>query len=382
MPVNFQPRPVTHRQRRATRVVPALLLALAALSVSACGSLGYYAQAVGGHWEIWRRQQPIAELLQDPALAPALRARLEYVSAARDFATQHLGLPDNGSYREYADLGRDYVVWNVFAAPELDLTPHESCFVLVGCLAYRGFFARDDAAAYAAALRDQGLEVYLAGVAAYSTLGWFDDPVLNTILGWEEPRIAEILFHELAHQQLYVKDDTTFNESFAEAVAAAGLAHWLTARGNAAAVARWQLTQERENALIALILARRNELAEIYAGPLPRADKLTAKAGVLDTLTTDYATLRARWDDSRFDQFMQEPWNNARLSSIATYRELVPGFSALLTAVAHDFARFYALVAEIAALEPAARHACVAGLADDSAACPGPIRAAIGPGRE
>ena len=329
---------------------------------SGCAALGYYAQAVAGHFEIWRKQQPINELLDNPALPGARRAKLELVNQARAFAHQRLALPDNGSYRNFVELERDFVVWNVFVAPPLALEPDTSCFPLVGCLAYRGYFDPAAAERYASRRRDEGLDVYVAGVAAYSTLGWFDDPVLSTFLNWSDARLLEILFHELAHQQLYVTDDTTFNESFAMAVAASGLELWFAGRGESNAEAISAAGRERE--LMVLVLDARAELATLYATTLPAATKLEGKAHVFASLQQRYRQLKAGWQGrADYDRWMGESWNNAKMASIATYHDLVPAFRALIDHYDGDFPAAYAHLAAIAALKPAPRLRCLGSFA-------------------
>src|SRR4051812_10885006 len=203
-----------------------ILLALSASSLCGC----YLIQAATGQMQIVSKRQPIAEVIRDPATSEKLKARLEYVAAARDFASRELGLPDNESYRSYADLGRPYVVWNVFAAPEFSVEPRQWCFPIAGCVVYRGYFSEAAAQRYARKLRRRGDDVAVGGVAAYSTLGHFKDPVLSTMLGWSDAQLAATLFHELAHQVVYVPGDSQFNESFATVVEEAGLERWLAAR--------------------------------------------------------------------------------------------------------------------------------------------------------
>jgi predicted aminopeptidase len=351
----------------------ALLFGIVVGGASGCTALGYYAQAVAGHFEIWRKQQAINALLDDPALPGARRAKLELVNQARAFAHQRLALPDNGSYRDFVELERDFVVWNVFVAPPLALDPDTSCFPLVGCLAYRGYFDPAAAERYATRRRDAGFDVYVAGVAAYSTLGWFDDPVLSTFLNWSDARLLEILFHELAHQQLYVKDDTTFNESFAMAVAASGLELWFAERGESNAEAIGAAARERE--LMALVLDARVELASLYATTVPAATKLEGKARVFASLQQRYGQLKAGWHGrSDYDRWMGESWNNAKMASIATYHDLVPAFRALIDHYDGDFAAAYAHLAAIAALKPAPRLRCLGSFASGVSGldCPGP----------
>ena len=257
------------------RAIEWVLLLFCVMAQCGCSTLSYYSQAIGGQFEIWRKQQPITEVLAQPGLSATLRTKLELVVAARAFAASQLGLPDGGSYHEYVELGREAVVWNVFAAPALSLTPLRSCYPIAGCLEYRGFFARQQAEAYAARLRTQNYDVFVGGVAAYSTLGWFDDPVLSTILAWDAERIVEILFHELAHQRVYIAGDTTFNESYAMAVGEAGVRAWLTAQGRDDRA--YQTAHSHERAFIALLLEARAELARLYAGSMAMADKQRKK---------------------------------------------------------------------------------------------------------
>ncbi|MBI5783517.1 MAG: aminopeptidase, partial [Gammaproteobacteria bacterium] len=207
-----------------------LLLLLAV--VSGCASPGYYLHAVSGQIEILNKRRPVEEVLNDPATTPQTRQQLKLVRRLRDFASRELGLPDNDSYRSYTDLERPFVVWDVFAAPELSLEPKQWCFLVAGCVPYRGYFARDEAEQFAADLKQDGYDVYVGGVPAYSTLGWFNDPLLNTFIHRSEPELAGLLFHELAHQKIYVSGDTTFNESFATVVELEGVKRWSQQNGN------------------------------------------------------------------------------------------------------------------------------------------------------
>ena len=205
--------------------IPILVLAV----VAGCQSLAYYTQAVGGHFDVLSRARPVSDWLADPATPPELRARLETARHIREFASKSLGLPDNGSYLSYASIDRPYVVWNVFAAPELSVEPKLECFPFAGCVSYRGFYSEDDARRHAERLREAGYDVYVGGVPAYSTLGWTDDPLLSTFIRYPDAQLARLVFHELAHQLVYVKNDTTFNESFAVTVEEEGVRRWLEA---------------------------------------------------------------------------------------------------------------------------------------------------------
>lgn len=333
-------------------------------ALAGCASTGYYAQAARGHLEVMRRAQPIPERLADPSTPPALRVRLERVLAIREFASRELGLPDNGSYRSYAALGRPYVVWNVVAAPELSVAPKQSCFPVAGCVSYRGYYAVAHAERHGAGLAAQGLDVYIGGVPAYSTLGWFDDPVLDTFIGYPEGELARIIFHELAHQVVYVKDDTTFNESFAVAVERAGVQAWF-ARGAPDADRRaYETLQARKREFVALVLRYRARAEALYAAPVPDAAKRAGKSRLFDELAHDYAALRAAWGGyAGFDPFFARKPGNAHLAAVASYAERVPAFERLLAREGGDLPRFYAAVKRLAALPRPQRDAALAELA-------------------
>lgn len=334
-------------------------IALAAvLALAGCATSGYYAQAVSGHFEIMRLAKPIPERIADPATPPALRARLERAQAIRDFASRELGLPENGSYRSYADLGRPYVVWNVFVAPEFSVTARESCFPVAGCVGYRGYYAQADAERHGTAARSRGDDVYLGGVPAYSTLGWFDDPVLSTFIRYPDAELARLLFHELAHQQAYVKDDTVFNESFAVAVEREGVRRWLARHGTEADRNGYDAAQARKQEFVALVLGYRDRLAAIYREPLSDPEKRAAKARVIAGMEAEYRALKANWGGfAGYDQFFAQKIGNAHFASIATYTQLVPAFEALLAREGNDLPRFYAAVRALGALPKAERDA-------------------------
>lgn len=316
-------------------------------TLAGCASLQYYGQAIRGHFGVLAARQPLAVLVDDPTTSPNLRAKLKLAYAARRFASRRLALPDNGSYLQYADLQRPYVVWNVFAAPTLSLQLVQSCFVLVGCLDYRGYFSEAAARRFAETLRAQGYEVYVGGVAAYSTLGWFDDPLLNTMLRWSDAELVKTIFHELAHQLIYVSGDSTFNESFATALADYGFERWRT-EDEAARLIKDDTGRGRE--LAGLLQHFRARLTQVYVSAASPAQKTTEKNEVFAALTREYQTLKARWGGtSEYDSWMAVDLNNAKLASIATYHEYVPGFMAIMRCSDHDLARFYATVRDVAA---------------------------------
>ncbi len=313
---------------------------LCMLALAGCETLAYYAQAVGGQMEMLARSQPVAAVIADPATAPALRARLELARAIRDFASRELKLPDNGSYRSYADLGRPYAVWNVVAAPEFSLAPVESCFPIAGCVPYRGFFSREDAERHAARLREAGDDVNLRGVPAYSTLGRFDDPLLDNFIGYPDTELARLIFHELAHQQFYLKGDSTFNESFAVAVEREGVRRWLAANGRSAELGEFVKAQERGRQFLAALERSRERLRALYLSRLaPEAmrERKKAEFDALGRFLAAYPRLKG-----------VEP-NNALLASFATYTELVPVFEKLLAEEGGDLEKFYARVRAMAA---------------------------------
>lgn len=316
-------------------------------SLSGC----YLLQAAAGQMQIVSRREPITKVLANPATPPKLRTRLEYVSAARDFASQQLGLPDNPSYRSYADLGRPYVLWNVFATDEFSVDPRRWCFPIAGCVVYRGYFNEETAQRYARRLRLRGIDATVGGVAAYSTLGYFRDPVLNTMLGWSDTQLASTLFHELAHQVVYVAGDSEFNEAFATIVEEAGLQRWLDTQGRSSEITSWELQKERGEQFIELLLAARERLRVLYASGLPPEQMRNRKYAEFGRLKFEYQQLKQqRWQGyNGYDRWFDRPLNNAHLISAATYHGCIPGFQQLLDAVGGDLPRFYEEVRKLSA---------------------------------
>ncbi|HKR36893.1 MAG TPA: aminopeptidase [Steroidobacteraceae bacterium] len=340
------------------RIARLLTIAAAVLPLTGC----YLIQAAGGQMAIAAKREPIAEVLADASTPPELRTRLEYVAAARDFASRELGLPDNESYRSYADLGRPYVVWNVFAAPEFSVEPRRWCFPIAGCVVYRGYFNEAAAQRYARGLRRRGDDVAVGGVAAYSTLGHFKDPVLNTMLGWSDAQLAATLFHELAHQVVYVPGDSEFNESFATVVEEAGLERWLAARHRNQDLATWQEQRERQGQFIALLLKARDKLRTLYESVLPDDEKRSRKQYEFGELKLDYAQLRQQWHGySGYDRWFDRTLTNAHLVSAATYYGCVPGLQRVLSESGGDLPRFYEAAKQLARLDKNARALAVCG---------------------
>jgi len=333
-----------------------LLLALLVAPLSGCGTL-YLAQAAGGQLRVLEERRPIEQVVLDPKTPPALRARLMDVRAARNFAVTELHLPDNRSYRMYADIKRPFVVWNVVAAPELSVEPKRWCFPIAGCVAYRGYFKEKKARAFAAKLAGQGFDVTVGGVPAYSTLGKFADPVLSSMMRYGDIELAGTIFHELAHQLLYVKNDSEFNEAFATTVEDVGLERWLTTRGHADQMKEFLDENTRERAFVDLFVRTREQLAELYASDIPKADKRAHKATIFAQLTEQVRALQRQQGDRYFETWLKEGLNNAHLASIATYYQCVPGFQRLLSEQKGDLVRFYAAARALSKEPRATRHA-------------------------
>ena len=338
---------------------------LPALALAGCATVEYYAQSVTGHLGVMLRAHPIETVIGAPDTEPRLTARLRTALDIRDFASDTLALPANASYRSYVDLGRRYVVWNVVAAPELSLEPRRWCFPVAGCLSYRGYFSESAATEYAEALESEGWDVTVAGVRAYSTLGWFDDPVLSSMVELPEHFLAGIVFHELAHQRLYVPDDPEFNESFAVVVERTGVSRWIEASGWAAGPSEdYLVATERRDAFLDLARATRRELEAVYASSRPAAEKRKAKASVIERMRTRYAALRATWESGpTYDFWFERGVNNAALALVSTYDRWVPALTALLARSGGDLEAFYRASDALAALPPDRRRAKLEALA-------------------
>ncbi|NNF51377.1 MAG: aminopeptidase [Gammaproteobacteria bacterium] len=310
--------------------------------LSGC-SLGYYVQSARGQAALMSQRVPIDEVVADPATAADLRARLEKVQEARKFASDVLGLPENKGYRSYADIGRPYAVWSVSATEEFSLEPLRWCFPVAGCVSYRGYFNEASAQRFAERLRGRGLEVSVRGVAAYSTLGYFDDPVLSSMLRWDDIELIAIVFHELAHQLVYVKNDSPFNESFASVVEQVGMSLWTQQRGlpNELQAYQERLASKREFA--ALIAEVRAELDALYASGASEAEKRRRKSALFATLVRRYEARRDAGKISRgYDAWFARDLNNADLAAVGLYQQWVPAFQVLLARSGHDLQALYA----------------------------------------
>jgi predicted aminopeptidase len=308
---------------------------LVALSVAGCDTLAYYRQAIGGHLDIMAAARPVEDWIADPSTEPALRERLNTARGIRDFASRGLGLPDNGSYRSYAELGRPYAVWNVFAAPEFSVEPKQECFPFTGCVGYRGFFSEANARRHAEQLRAEGFDVYVGGVTAYSTLGWFDDPLLSTFIRFPDAQLARLVFHELSHQLVYAPNNTTFNESFAVVVEEEGVRRWLQAQGRSADLEAFHAMQVRRRQFAQKVKELRARLAALYKQGLPLEEMRKRKAEEFDRLRAEYP------------KAVPATPTNALLVSIALYNDLVPPLEELLKE-SGSLEAFYARARDIA----------------------------------
>lgn len=335
----------------------------ALLCLSGCANLGYYWQSATGHLQMMSAAKPVEDWLSAEESPDRLKARLALSQRIRDFAVAELKLPDNPSYRRYADLRRAAVVWNVVAAPAYSVTLKDWCFPVTGCVTYKGYFDEAKARAEAADLAAQGYESNVYPVPAYSTLGWMNwaggDPLLNTFIHYPEGELARLLFHELAHQVVYAKHDTMFNESFATAVERLGGARWLATHASEAARSENAQFNARRNEFRSLALATRKRLEGIYEGT-QGAERDRLKQAALREFRADYAKLRDGWggDPARFRGFDQwvERANNASFGAQAAYDELVPGFEALFQREGRDWKRFYDAVKRLADLPREERH--------------------------
>nr|WP_277344502.1 aminopeptidase [Oleiagrimonas sp. C23AA] len=313
------------------------------LTLSGCSTLGYYAHLASGEMGVLRRRQPIHKVIAQADTPPALRARLAAVLKARAFASDHLHLPRNRSYTLYAQLDRPFVMYNVFATPALSLAPVTHCFAFAGCVAYQGFYQLKRAQAAAARLRAKGDDVYIGGVPAYSTLGHFADPVLSTMNRWSRDELIGTVFHELAHQKLYLKGDTAFNESFATFVQHEGLREWHAAQGT-------PLEQPAEaahgKAITQLILRTRKRLASLYASAASEAQKRAGKARAFDDMRQQFQALKKQWHgkDAGFSAWMAAPMNNAKLLPFGLYDHWEPAFAEMFRRQHHDWPAFYRAV--------------------------------------
>ncbi len=333
------------------------MLGLIVLAVSGCNTLNFYRQAAVGEYHILSSEMPVEKVLKDPKTSPRLKERLELVQQFRAFAEHELKLPVDGQYLKYADLHRPFVVWNVEAAREFSLEPRSWWYPLVGSLEYRGFFSEPAAQKYGATLKKKGYDVYVAGVEAYSTLGWFKDPLLNTFIFNRDADLAETLFHELGHQRVFARGDEDFNEAFATTVGQEGATRWLKQKGNQDALDQYREELKRNDQFVHLIMRTRDQLIALYGDKRTPEGKLKAthperrmganelrakKKAIFDAFQQEYLRLKQSWGGSKeYDEWFNRNVNNAQLNSVAAYYDLLPGFQRILELNGGDFEKFY-----------------------------------------
>jgi predicted aminopeptidase len=348
-----------------------LIAGTAAGLLASCSTLNYYTQAAQGQLELLSDARPIDDWIADPGTSSKLRLRLETARQIRRFAVGELALPDNNSYKNYAALKRKYVLWNVVATPELSLKPLQWCFPVAGCVNYRGYYSKDAAEAYATELKAEGNDVEVGGVPAYSTLGWFSDPLISTFINYPDAELARMIFHELAHQIVYVAGDSQFNESFASTVEEAGVERWMDRYGNQGMRDAYARYRSRKHDFLALLLKYRKALEQNYA-LVDRSDseKRAVKARLFQELKDEYQVLKGNWGGyAGYDRFFEQPLSNAHLASIATYEDFVPAFRAMLKRDG-NFSKFYNSVKRLAELDRKDRHRILKALAPPAPTAP------------
>jgi predicted aminopeptidase len=330
---------------------------LVSTSLTGCQTIRYYSQAISGQQSILMSRQPISEVTADPNSSEILRQKLTFIMDVRTFAEDVLQLPVANNYLTYVDLKRPYVAWNVVAAPEFSMRPKTWCYPFVGCAAYRGYFAKADAEQYADALKKQGYDVHVGGVTAYSTLGWFDDPVLSTFIHRSKAGAAALLFHEVAHQVLYVPDDTTFNESFATFVEQEGLRRWQKTSGDSAIYAEYLNNYRRQQQFVSLVQDHRQKLEKLYQMDLAPHQKRARKASIFSDLRNEFSQMKAvQADLAAYDNWMNQPLNNAKISGVVAYHDFVPAFSVILAEHNGDLKNFYTACRALARKQKDERH--------------------------
>lgn len=346
--------PIFAMAQRIPKILFALLFMAACLQ---CRSLPYYDQAINGQMEILRNKEPISDLVDNPETPAQLRKKLIFIQSVRDFAAKELHLPVNDHYLSYVALDRPYVVWNVVAAPQFSMTPKTWCFPIVGCVSYRGYFAEEDARRFGDSLKQEGYDVFIGGAIAYSTLGWFDDPVLSTFISLSEPDTAALIFHELAHGILYVKDDTAFNESFATAVEQEGLRRWQASVNDPKGYEKWLRHHRQRRKFTGLISKYRARLEALYERDMPLTAKRNQKAAVFSQMRTEFRDLRSDHGGmAAYDAWFNRPLNNAQLISVSTYHNWAPAFGRMLSESGGNLEKFYQKCGQLAKKEPAERH--------------------------
>lgn len=350
-------------------------LLIVILLQSACTDLGYYWHSTKGHLALMNKRVDIDDMLESPDLDADLRQRLLLVKNIRAFSVDELALPDSGSYHNYVQLDRDYLLQNLFAAKEFSTQLHKWCFPVAGCLSYRGYYDEELLNEYANQLRAQNFDLHIAYVPAYSTLGWFDDPVLSSFINWPDYRLAGLLFHELTHQRIYIDDDTQFNESLAVAIQQAGTELWLKANNEEAQLdefTRW-IVYRRE--VVSLIEETRKKLTRLYRENLDDTTKRQIKQAIFDGSRESYADIAERLNyQGGFKDWFAGELNNAKIGSVSAYNIHVPAFLAIIKSLKYDFEVFFTQVELIGTMDKPERELCLASWtiepSTDSRPCP------------
>ena len=333
---------------KLTTVIKFIVVISLLVSFSACSTINYYSQAISGHLELMVRERPVDEVIGDSDSSQELKRQLTLAQRARTFASEELQLPDNDSYKTYADLERPHVVWNVVATPAYSVKARQWCYLIVGCLSYRGIFDKQEAIDLADELKQQGMDVSVFGSAAYSTLGYFDDPLLNTMLRHGDTNIIGVIFHELAHQTVYVESDTAYNEAFATAVEQEGLRRWYEQSGQPGEYETYLKKKQYRHEFYRLVIQTREKLDQAFNTPITDEEKAARKQAIYKEFKSLYKQWSAKRNYHGFDTWMQRELNNAHLALVATYQDLVPTFANMLASVEGDMQKFYQLVEAIA----------------------------------
>lgn len=344
-------------QNKAQLIKLAILLTIS-VSLVSCETVGYYTQAARGQLAIMFGREDIQRLIDSGELSVELNDKFSEVMRIRKFASEQLALPVEQNYSTYVDVEREHVVWNVFAAPEFSIIPVNWCYPIAGCVSYRGYFSEAGAKNYSLALERRGFDVYTGGIDAYSTLGWFDDSLLSTVISRANHQLAGLIFHELAHQVAYLPGNTTFNESFATAVEREGLRRWLEATEQSEIIAIADLNSSRQEQFISLVSRFRDRFESVYQDEISETQKRQEKSALQDQLRAEYEQLKASWNDYiGYDAWFSRSLNNAQLSTVSFYNDLVPFFNELLLQSAGDMGEFFESVNAIIAMAPEDREA-------------------------
>lgn len=342
------------------------ILILTSFYLTGCDTLGYYAHGAKGHLQLMSQRRDINQVIEDEGTPDKTRQYLQTVKQAKQFAREQLKLPDNNSYNSFSDLKRDKVTWNVVATPELSMQPYQSCFPITGCLSYRGYFDKNMAETFAHQLEQQGYETYIGGSTAYSTLGWFNDPIVSPMLRFGELHLVETLFHELAHQQLYIKNDSNFNEAFATTIGQTGLRRWLE-QSNPQVIRQYNAKNRRHAEFLGLLNQTSKALKTLYQSDISDEQKRLRKQQEINKLRQDYQQFKAKHNNySGYDAWFKKPINNPRLAMVSVYHQYVPDFERWLDACQHDYDAFYAVIAEIGRLSKQQRYQMLSGKAQCS----------------